>query len=386
MRPEKIQAWAEGVEFGHPPPVQPPFDEYGTPVFSYQDAKAYLNRIGKRVAEIAVLERSSPQQRFLLRKGEGRDLEVSGTQTGEAANTQKTELANTQKTQADNQDPEVYLNKQREILFQNRGAKDRKLVQKAVPFNPDREAYMNAVIKRQKEKAELERMTRQRKILFPNSIPKEDPKPELGPYNIPTRKPVPKPSDTCSTPKSNDTTPPPPQTVLLRTGETEKLENIPSYAERVRELGYPEELCPVNGAEVEVENTSGGDCMGAKVVEGKDDDQSSDQDQGSNRPGYTNGIHPPQAPLPVTEISSSPDVVAIRAKMRYHYQGSNRPAYNKTIFSSRDPFPAPESSLSPAETLALALRPAGTDLPNSMSRATIRDVVDLGVVSSSTRS
>lgn len=348
MRSENIQAWAEGVVFGHPPPVQPPFDEYGTPVFSYQDAKAYLNRIGNRVAEIAVLERSSPQQRILLRKGEGADSEVS---------TQKTEPDNTQKTEPANQTAEAYLNRQRKILFQNRGAKDRKPVQKAVPFNPDRETYKNAVLKRQKEKAELERMTRQRKILFPNSIPKEDPKPEPGPYKIPTRKTVPKPNDTTPppphmvlpprkpVPQSNDTTLPPPQMVLLRNGETKRLENIPSYAERVLDLGYPEALCPLAVKEVGVKDRSAGDCAGAQVVKQKIDGQSSHQDQGSNRPGYTDGTHSPRAPLL-----------------------------------------APELLLSPRETLTLALRPAGTALPNDMSRATIRDVVDLGIVSSSTRS
>ena len=366
MRSENIQAWAEGVVFGQPPPVQPPFDEYGTPVFSYQDAKVYLNRIGNRVAEIAVLERSSPQQKILLRNGGVKDLEVSNTQRNEHAKTQKTEPGNTQKTQQANthktelanQDAEAYLDRQRKILFQNRGAKDRKPVQKDVPFNPDREAYMKAVLKRQKEKAEHERMTRERKILFPNSIPTGDPKPDPGPYKIPTtRKPVPKSNDTTPTPpqmvlpprkpvpQSNDTTPPPPQMVLLRNGETKKLENIPSYTERVRDLGYPEALCSLVGTEIGAEHRSGGDCTSAKVVKEKVDCQSSHQDQGSNRPGYTDGT-----------------------------------------CSSRAPLLAPESSLSPRETLTLALRPAGTALPNDMSRATIRDVVDLGIVSSSTRS
>ena len=358
MHSENIQAWAEAVEFGHPPPVQPPFDEYGTPVFSYHDAKAYLNRIGKRVAEIAVLERSSPQQKILLRNGGVKDLKVSNTQRTEHAKTQKTEPGNTQKTELANQDAEAYLNQQRKILFQNGGAKDRKPVQKDVPFNPHREAYMKGVLKRQKEKAEHERMTRQRNILFPNSTPNEDPTPKLGPYKIPTtRKPVPKSNDTTPpppqmvlppskpVPQSNDTTPPPLQMVLLRNGETKKLENIPSYAERVRDLGYLEELCPVIRAEVGVGDRSGSDCMGAKVVKEMDDGQDCQEDQKSNMPGYTVGTHPLRAPLL-----------------------------------------APGLSQSPRETLTLALRPAGTAIPNSMSRATIRDVVDLGIVSSSIQS
>lgn len=32
MRLENIQKWAEEVSFGEPPPVQPPFDDYGDPV------------------------------------------------------------------------------------------------------------------------------------------------------------------------------------------------------------------------------------------------------------------------------------------------------------------------------------------------------------------
>ena len=337
MRSENIQAWAEGVVFGQPPPVQPPFDEYGTPVFSYQDAKAYLNRIGNRVAEIAVLDRSSPQQKILLRNVGVKDLKVSNTQRNEHAKTQKTEPANTQKTELANQDAEAYLNQQRKILFQNGGAKDRKPVQKDVPFNPDREAYMKAVLKRQKEKAEHERMTRERKILFPNSIPTEDPKPDPGPYKNPTtRKPVPKSNDTTPpppqmvlpprkpVPQSNDTTPPPPQMVLLRNGETKRLENIPSYAERVRDLGYPEALCPVVGTEVGAENTSGGDCTGAKVIKEKVDGQICQLNEGSDMPGHTDGTQTPQTPHSAPQISPSPEEIRIRAKMHHRYQESNR--------------------------------------------------------------
>ena len=235
MRPEKIQAWAEGVEFGRPPPLQSPFDQYGTPIFSYHDAKDYLDRIGNRVAEIAVLERVSRHQR----NGEVKDPE----------------LPNTQKTEPTNQDAEAYLNRQRKILFQNIGAKDHKPAQKTVSPNQDREAYLNQIRKRQAEIAEHERMARQRKILFPNSVP-EDPKPELGPCRIPTRKPV---------PKSNDMTPPAPQMVLLRNGETRKLENIPPYAERVRDRGHPEAACPLLMTDIGAKDSLGIDCTGGKV-------------------------------------------------------------------------------------------------------------------------
>ncbi|KAK0513895.1 hypothetical protein JMJ35_003617 [Cladonia borealis] len=258
MRPENIQAWAEGVGFGHPPPEQPPFDQYGTPIFSYHDAVAYLNRMGNRVAEIAVLERVSRHQR----NGEIKDRE----------------LPNTQKTQPASQDAEAYLSQQRNILFQNICAKDFKPAQKTAPPNQDREAYLNQIRKRQAEIAEQERMARQRKILFPNSVP-EDPKPEPGPYRIPTRKPV---------PKSNDMTPPAPQMVLLRNGQTRKLENIALYAERVRDVGHPEALSPLAVRDIGEKDSLEADCTGGNVGFEKYVGQNCHQNQ------KLNTSHPPQ--------------------------------------------------------------------------------------------
>ena len=305
MHPENIQAWAEGVEFGHPPPKQPPFDQDGTPIFAYHDAKAYLDRIGNRVAEIAVLERSSRYQR----NGEVKDPE----------------LPNTQKTEPINQDAEAYLKSQRKILFQNVGVKDLKPTQKTGPANPDREAYLNQIRKRQAEIAEHERMARQRKILFPNSVP-EDPRPEPGPYRIPTREPVPKPDDT--------TPAPPPQMVLLRNGETKRLENIPPYAERVRDQGSPEDLCPLFMTEIGAKDSLGIDCTGGKVGFEKYVGQNCHQNQ------KLNTSHPPQI--------------------------GRLPSFGKA--------------------LALRPTPAARQEFVTVTEAMTRDVVDMGLVSSSTRS
>ena len=293
MRRENIQAWAEDVEFGHPPPSQPPFDQYGTPIFSYRDAKDYLNRMGNRVAEIAVRERASRHQR----NGEVKDPE----------------LPNTQKTVCANQDAEAYLERQRKILFQNVGGKDLKQVQRVVPPNQDREAYMNQIRKRQAEIAEQERIVRQRKVLFPNSVP-EDVKPGLGPYRIPTRKPVPKSNDNTSAPA--------PQMVLLRNGQTRKLENIPSYAERVREQGSPETLCPPSIADIGDKNSLRIDCTDGKVGFEKYAGQNRHQDQRTRTPGDTGGTHSPRncslapgtSPAPGKALPPGPSAAADRTE------------------------------------------------------------------------
>lgn len=321
MRSENIQAWAESVEFGHPPPSQPPFDEHGNAELFYHDGKAYPYPIGMRVAEIAALKRFSQQQKILLRNAELKDLEIP----------------NTSKAGPPRPDAEAYLNQQRKILFQNGGAKDLKPAQKPGPglLNQDREAYMNQIRKRQAEIAKHERMARQRKIPFPNRVP-EDPKPETGPYTILSRKLV---------PNSNATTPQSPQMVRLRNGETRRIGNIPSYAEHVRERGYPEGLCPLAVKKFGAENVRGVDCTGVKVVKEKENRGVIQQNGKTNKPGRSDGTHRLQTP-----------------------------------------FLAPEPPLSSRETRALALRPAPTAIPNPMCEATIRDVVDMGLVTSSTRS
>ena len=275
MRPENIRAWAEGVEFGHPPPEQPPFDQYGTPIFSYHDAVAYLNRMGNRVAEEAALKRVSQQQNIRLRNGEVKDPEFS----------------NIKKTEPAKQDAEAYLDRQRKILFQNIGAKDVKPGQKAGPtrlINQDREAYLDQVRKRQAEIAEQERRARQRKILFPDIVPKEDARPELGPYRVP------KSNDTGTTLKLNDSTPSAPHMVLLRNGETRKLEDVPPHAVPVRDRGCPEASWPLAGTKIGVENSLGIDCTGGKVDFEKHVGQNRHQDQRTRTPGDTGGTHSPR--------------------------------------------------------------------------------------------
>ena len=121
---------------------------------------------------------------------------------------------------------------------------------------------------------------------FPDSVPK-DPKPEPGPYKIP-RKPV---------SKSNDTTPRPPQVVLLRNGETKKLQNISTYAERVRDLGYPEALCPLPITEAAANSSCGVDCTDTNDVKQEDDSQICHQKENLITPGYADGSHTPQNPF-----------------------------------------------------------------------------------------
>ena len=243
MRPENIQAWAEGVEFGHPPPLQPLFDQFGTLLLntqktapSNQDAEFLSNNDRILNAEREALQRVSRQQ--------------------------KIPLPNTQKTG---------------------------------PTNSDVEAHLNKMRKQNAERQALESAIRQQKKLFPNKGPK-DLKPEPGPYKIP-RKPV---------SKSNDTTPRPPQVVLLRNGETKNLQNISDYAERVRDLGYPEALCPLPIMEAAANNTREGDYTDAKTVKEKDDSQNCRQNHTLNTPGYTDGTHYPQLPFLLPETTLPP--------------------------------------------------------------------------------
>ena len=250
MRPENIKAWAEGVEFGHPPPSQPPFDQFGTTLPntsktepSNQYDEADLNRVRKQNAEIAALVRAARQKKSLLLNSE---------------------------------------------------AKDVKSAQKTGPSNYDREAHMNHISKRDAEREALARITRQQKILFPNAGAK-DVKPEPGPYRIP-RKPV---------AKSNDTTPRPPQVVLMRNGEIKRLGKISSYAERVRDLGYPEALCPLPITEAAAGNTCGVDCTGAKVVKEKDNGQNCQENHNLNTTAYSDGNYTPQNPFLTPNTSPS---------------------------------------------------------------------------------
>ena len=274
MRPENILAWAEGVEFGHPPPSQPAFDHFGTSLPNTQktapsnqaDAEAYLNHIRKRRAEIEALERVTRQQKILFP-----NIEAKG-----------------------HPPPSQPPFDQFGNLLPN--------ISKSGSPTWDREAYLNHISKRNAEIAELARVTRQQKILFPNSGV-EDLKPEPRPYQIP-RKPV---------AKSNETYPPPPQAVLLRNGETKRLDKISTYLERVRELGYPEALCPLAIAKIPANNTRGADCTGAEVVKQKDDCQNCHQNQNLNTPSYRDGSHTPQDSFLAPETSpSSGEALALR--------------------------------------------------------------------------
>ena len=261
MRPENIQAWAEGVEFGHPPAFQPFIDDFGTLLVSArktapsnQDAEAHLNKMRKQIAEKQELERVSRQQ--------------------------TTSLPN---------------------------------AQKIGPSNLDVEAHLNNMRRQNVERQALESVIRQQKRLFPNKGPKA-PSPEPRPYQIP-RKPI---------PKSNDTTPPPPQAVLLRNGETKRLDKLSTYAERVRHLGYPEALCPLPMTEAAAQDTREVDCTSGKIVKEQNGSQICHLNGELNTPGYTDDRN-----------------------------------------SAQDPFLAPEPSPSPGK--ALALRPAN---PNSLSKTT----------------
>ena len=265
MRPENILAWSVSVEYGYPPPLQPPFDEFGNLLITTNttkngspnklDAEAYLNHMRQNVRKEA--ERKT-QERVPRR-----------------------------------QHPHT-LNPGSSIL--------------------DREAYINdwkrATIKQQRETAERERMFRQRKILFPDSLPKEHPKPEPNVFRIPQmqRKPVPKSSNEIN---PNPRPPPPPQTILLRNGETKRIENRATYTERIRELGYPEILCPLPMKEI--------DCTGAKVVKQGDDRQLRHENRKLNTQGYSDSSS--QA---AGNVGLTPEMLALAGEFRTLKVGEKR--------------------------------------------------------------
>ena len=280
MRPENILAWSIGVEPGAPPPSQPLFDEFGNPVVNVTaNIKEWKREFQAQQAERKTQERVFRQQNM-----------------------------GTMKTGASNPDVEAYMkdwrrasirqNSEREA-YERVPRRQNLNTTKTGPSRSDAEALLNHMRKQGFESAERDRIARQRKILFPNTVPKEDVKPEPKTYKIPQRKPV---------PKSNDTTsrPPPPQVVLLRNGETKTLENRASYSKRVRELGYPEVLCPLPMREGSGERNVGVevDCTGAKVVKRNDDRQICSRGQKLDTQGYSDGIETPQNPVLTPEMLS----------------------------------------------------------------------------------
>ena len=241
MRPENIQAWASNVEFGHPPPQQPPFDEFGNPVVNVAaNIKEWKRACQKQQAERKMQER-------VFRHQNSNALRIGSSKSDIEA------YIKDWKHESTRQDAQREAS-ERIPRPQNMNTP------KTGPPNPDVEVHRHNMRKQAFESAERDRIARQRKILSPNSVPTEEVKPDPKLYKIPQRKPVPKsnPNDTTPSPRSLL----PPQVILLRNGETKKIENRATYAERVRELGYPELLCPLPMKEI--------DCMGAKVVKQKD--------------------------------------------------------------------------------------------------------------------
>lgn len=271
MRPENILAWSLNVEYGHPPPSQPPFDQFGNPVVDITaNIKEWKREFQAQQAEKKTQERGFRQQN-----------------------------SNGPKIGSSKEDVEAYIKEWKHAnIRQQREADERERISRQQdanipktqtrPFAPDVEAHWKQVRKQQADQEEHDRM---RKILFPNvfanAVPKEDTKPEPKLFKIPQvqRKPVPKSNDDTApnpsrekpVPKPNDDTttttprPPPPQLVLLRNGKTKRIERMGSYTERVRNMGYPEILCPLPMKEI--------DCTGAKVIKRKEGRQFCEKDR-----------------------------------------------------------------------------------------------------------
>ena len=268
MRPENVLAWSIGVEFGAPPPSQPPFDQFGNPVVDVAaNIKEWKREFQAQQAEKKTHERGSRQQNS------------NGPKIGSSKSDVEAHRKDW-KREPTRQDAEREV-RERTSRQQNPNTP------KPGPSRFDVEARWNHVRREQADQEERERM---RRILFPNAVPKEAPKPEPKSFKIPQRKPVPKSNDTPSRP------PPPPQVVLLRNGETKRVENRASYAERVRELGYPEVLCPLPMREGSGEKNVGVgvDCTGAKVVKQEDDRQ--------DMQDYSDSIQAPQNQLLTLEM------------------------------------------------------------------------------------
>ena len=186
MRVDSIRAWAEAVEFGSPPPVQPPFDEFGNPlpVFSttgidHQDARLCQSYSKKRDTEFEHLQKPTKHLKILLRNGAVKEVLrrpklVGRDGCGDASN-------------------------------------------QSFPYET---------------------------ILVPARISGND-------ASI-LDKPVPTHF----------------QAALLLNGEAScKLERMPTYAQRVRDLGYPDKLCPLPITEVEPKGPDNYPPSDAKVDE-----------------------------------------------------------------------------------------------------------------------
>lgn len=229
MRPENVLAWSIGVEVGAPPPSQPPFDEFGNPVVNVTaNMKEWKREFQAQQAEKEPHERGFRQQN-------SNGPKIASSKTIAEGYIEGWRGAGTSTS----------TRKEREKEARERGAR----LQLLRP--PKREPSRF-------DEADLADRERMRKILFPHGVPKEKEEVKLEPqiFKIPQRKPVPKSDDTTPRPLS------PPQIVLLRNGEGKRVERMGSYQERVRELGYPEILCPLP--------MRGVDCTGARVVKQND--------------------------------------------------------------------------------------------------------------------
>ena len=266
MRPENILAWSVNVEVGAPPPSQPPFDHFGNPIVNVAaNIKEWKREFQAQQAERRMQDGIFRQEKV----GDG--PKIGSTKSDIEAYIKDWRCASGREDSGGeghegvSRKPQLHLD-----------------ISKTKPSAPNVEAHWNRIRKQNFETAEREHMLRQRKILFPNRVPKEE-KPEAKAFKIPQmrRKPVPK-ADDKDTPQhppqrkpvskfdSNYPTPHAlhPQTLLLRNGEMRRMENREtktiedkaSYVKHVRELGYPEALCPLPMKGLGI------DCTGAGVI------------------------------------------------------------------------------------------------------------------------
>ena len=291
MRPENILAWSINVELGAPPPSQPPFDQFGNPVVNIAaNIKEWKREFQAQQAERTMLERGSgPQNPNGPKIGSTKaDIEAYIKDWKGASKAEDTG---------------------REVSNRVHWQQNPYTLKPGCSNNLDGEARLNgwkhATMKQQRENTERERMLRERKMLFPNSVPKEEVKPESKAFKIPQvrRKSVPRSDD-------KDTTLPRalhPQTLLLRNGETKTIENKASYTERVRELGYPEALCPLGTPMKGL----GVDCTGAKVIRQDEERQLRHENRKLNTQGYGEGSQAEE------EIEArTPEMMALAGEFR----------------------------------------------------------------------
>lgn len=279
MRPENILAWSINVEVGAPPPSQPPFDQFGNPIVNITaNIKEW-----KREFQAQQVERNMQERVFWEEKvGDGPKIGSSKA------------------------DIEAYIKgwKSASGREDKGGEGERNLGQqnpntsKTSPSAPDIEAHWNHTRKQNFEAAERKRILRQRKILFPHTVPAEV-KPEPKAFKIPQiqRKPIPRSSSDDTAPHALH-----PQTLLLRNGETKRVERVGSYTERVRELGYPDVLCPLPMKGLGI------DCTGARVV-GRSDVGERDSDGNET---------------PLQSLGFTPEVLALRGEFRTLKVGQKR--------------------------------------------------------------